>query len=135
MKNSTIVDEGYDLYKRFTDVITLKKNYRLKHAKRTSTKKFLENQLKVGDGDCKDTETIKYFKQFQLSNNVQKRKEFENDPDTKYLVTTNPEADRINAEFVHKYAQENNKIITSWAAWNTTMTAIRARHDKVWGLR
>lgn len=135
LKSSEIVEEGKKLYELFDNVLTLKKNYRLENTDKESTKEFLRHQLKVGDGDCADGDSLAYWKNFELSNNVDKRKDFEQDPETKYLVTSNPEADKINAEFVMNYASENDKTIHSWAAWNTIVTAMRAPHHKVWGLR
>ena len=120
----------------FEDVIILKTNYRIKAVKGDKKEQeFFERQLRLGDTECTPEEDYPYWKQYEHTQNTARREQFKKDPNTVFLVSTNDDADEINAEFVRDFANDNDQSIFAWAAHNSNATAARANHNTVWGLR
>ena len=69
-----------------------------------------------------------------MDTNVERRQEFMNDQKTTHIVQINTEAAKLNADFVHRIHDTKNPIF-NWNAWNSNVTAARADHNDVRGLR
>ncbi len=130
--------KAQDLYELFTTVIELKINYRMKQKPNevlaTTNKRIslLKHQKRIAVAECNKSD-MKYWDDY-LDTDVERRKDFMNDPKTIHIVTDNPTAAKLNADFVTRIKDDDHPIF-SWNAWNSNATAMRADHNEVRGLR
>jgi hypothetical protein len=103
-KDSALVYRAQDLYEKFDIAIELTTNYRMKQkpgedpATTTARVKLLEKQKKIAIGEC-DKHDHPYWADY-MDTNAERRNDFLNDPDTIHIVSTNPQAAQLNADFI-----------------------------------